>query len=402
MKTGTGQNVTPGSGDNASFFADFAAGLEDLSTEEVDEVVNENEEQDEGQNAEEGDESFETEAEADASTGDSSSGEEGSEEESGSEEDGSESGEEDYDEESSYEEGDSEEGEVETIGDYESIMGGLVESGTLEFDPEKEYSSGAKGIEELVEDTVNRRLTEAVEKSKKEDHRDVNALRDYLSENPGATVEDFVTDQEDVDYATVDESNPQYQIYLIEDFLTIQGYDRDEINDTLKEYRSAGSLSRHAKNAKNQMIKHQQSAMRAKSEARKAAQLREQEEANIRRNEFEQKILKTKSVGGIDLSIEERQKLADYILKPVAEGKTQLMMDEDADSNAALLYAYIKQRNLDLTKLERKAETKATLKFKKNMNKHTDRLAKGGNRRSSGVRDAAPGDLSGLDSWKMK
>jgi hypothetical protein len=76
------------------------------------------------------------------------------------------------------------------------------------------------------------------------------------------------------------------------------------------------------------------------------------------------------------------------------------MLDEVEREDASLLYALIMKDNIDLAKLERNAETKATITFKKNINKHTDRMAKPNKSKINKTREAADGDLSGLDSWR--
>ena len=152
---------------------------------------------------------------------------------------------------------------------------------------------------------------------------------------------------------------------------------------------------------KLQLVKYQEESNQAKVEARNARIEQERAEAIEQNRQLEQKILKKDKIAGVELSPKERQELADYILKPVNEGKqTQMMLDEVEDSDAALLYAYIKKNKVSLAKLQTKAETKATLKFKKSIDKHSDRMAKPNKTRTNNeTRDAADGDLSGLDSW---
>ena len=130
----------------------------------------------------------------------------------------------------------------------------------------------------------------------------------------------------------------------------------------------------------------------------------QQEEAKITENrrQFEQSILKSETVAGIKIDPKERQALADYIMKPVDnEGNTALSLEEASDHEAALLYAYIKKNKINLSKINAKAETKATIKFRKKINKHTDTLAKKKRSASNPQKDSSPDDLSGLDDWNV-
>lgn len=396
-----GQDVTPGVGTEGNFFGDFFIPQNELdgieNTEDSDAAEGSDEQNDDAEQNQDNTGAEEDEAEGEETGSDDASTDDTGDEDASDADTSDEGGDSDEDEEADQSSGNS---DSETV-NYGDTMTSLVEEGILDIvDPEKEFTPDAKGIAELVKDTVAKRLQDANKEANEGRHEDVVALETFLKENPGATHNDFVTEQEAPDYNTVDETDPQTMVYLLEDMYGLQGLSQEEIAENIKEHKASKSLGRHAKRAKGVLVKYQAQNDKAKTQARQAAQAQQEAERVENRRQFEQKVLKSSKIGGISVTPEERQGLADYILKPVDEaGNTQLMLDEANDQDSALLYAYIRQRKLDLSKIERKAETKATIKFKGKLNKKTDPNAKARKTKANPTRDAAEGDLSGLDSW---
>ena len=290
----------------------------------------------------------------------------------------------------------------EITGDTESInfgdsMESLIDGGFLDLvDADKEYAFEQEGLGELVTDTVTKRVAEGIEEANKSRNSEVVALEEFLTNNPGTTLADYNTETEEVDYTTVDDSDAATQLLLLEDYYELQGFDSEEIAQNIQENKDSKSVARHAKRAKAALVKSQEATTEARAQARQAAEKQQALEIETNVRNYEQKVLKTQTIGGIEISPKERQELADYILKPNADGKTGLELDEDGE--AEMLYAYLKLKKIDLKKLDRKATTKATRKLKQKMNGKVDKLAKG---RGKGVatRAAAPDDLSGLDDF---
>ena len=392
MKIGEGQDVTPEGSSETNFFSQFMPDAESGLL------------QDEGNNEDEGEESNDDQDGQDdqddsqETNTDRYSDEEGGQEESeDSQEDESSDDSNDDDESDESDQADSSD-----VGSYKSMMQNLVDNQVFDItDDNKNYTPDEEGFKKLVEDTVDHRIEKALEDKMSSRSEEIIEIESFLNENEGATIEDYMKEKQEFDYNTVDETNSQHAVYLLEDFYKLQGYKPDEIKDTLKEHQQTKSIGRHAKKAKAALVKYQEEALQTKKEAREARISQERAEAVEENRKLEQKILKSESIGGIKLSPKKRQELADYILKPVNEGKqTKIMLDEVEREDASLLYALIMKDKINLSKLERSAETKATINFKKNINKHTDRMAKPNKSKINKTRSAADGDLSGLDSWR--
>jgi hypothetical protein len=396
-----GQDITPGTGDEASFFDDFS--FDDLGQpgDELNDDGNEggkgSVEGEEGGSQGEGSEGNERGDGQDDSddagdTGDSNSGDNQDPTADGSDGGGGES--------------DGQSDDDDDLNEFGQMMTNLVQSEVLSLDENNpDYTQDEEGFKKLIDDTVNSKINEAVNAKLSERDERIIELESYLKENDGATVEDFINEQEDFDYGTVDETNPQHAVYLLEDMFKAQGYDDAEIKQTIDEMVKNKSIGRHAKRAKSFLVKEQSKHIESKREAREQRIKQDRDSEAKEQLRFEQSILKTEKVAGIALDPKERQELADYILKPVNEkGQTQMMLDEaGAGDENALLYAYIKKNKVNLAKLEKKSQSKATINFMKAIDKKkkTDNLSKSNKGRRSTDRSAAEGDLTGLDEWNM-
>lgn len=294
---------------------------------------------------------------------------------------------------------DDDEGE-EPSSELVNTMHDFMNAGVFE-ETEKEYDPSEEGFKEILEDTVRIRVERELEKEREAVPEKAKAAADFFRENPEATMDDWVAEMDEFDYNTVDEKDPEVAIHLLVDYHRLHGYTDEEIRDTINDYKKAGSIARHSEKAKKFLVKNQEKEAQAKVDARKAAESKRIEKIESDRRDQEQTILRKKTIGGIAVSPEERQKVADYMLKPVKDGRTQQELDLAENKEAKLLAAYIQMNKIDLKKLEVKAETKSALKFRAKINKHTDKLAKGNGKTKKEATIAKPDDLSGLDSWSM-
>lgn len=399
-----GTDVTPGQGEENGFFSDFFDGEGALEGEASEEITDE--EEDEGTSPDD---------DAEGSDDDGSSDDEptGSDEDNDDNDDAGSDEDEDSDDEGEDDAGDEEDDSdgqggsdgSETV-DYGSTMQSLAESGVLDIiDAEKEYTPDAEGLQELVQDTVNARLEAERQKAASSKDSRVTELEQFLSDNPEADLVEWAESQNEFDYNAVDHNDDEHAEYLLEDYLQLQGYPEDEARQTIEDYKKAKTIKRHALRAKQALVKYQEQQNTAKTQAREQARIQKEQAIAENKRNYEQRILKTDKIAGIDVTPKERQELADYIMKPVDEhGNTQLMLDEANNDQADLLYALIQKRKLDLSKLERKAQTKATIKLKKKLDKHTDKAAKARPNHAQSHGDATMEgqiDDSVLDTWNM-
>ncbi len=294
------------------------------------------------------------------------------------------------------EESESKEGEEEQMSPLAQTMSTLVEKGILHYDESKEYEDSEEGFNEMINDTVNKRINSFFEADEEVDQDIVKAFNYIISNKNSATIDGLIDVFNTVDYNTIDIENEAHQTYVIEDDLKAKGISADKIAETIKAYETAGIKKIQAEIAQKNMV-----SLQERRDAERKANIEAQERASREKfekenTEYRNRILTQNKIAGMELSKEERESLADYILKPVKDGKTQVMLDEDKDSD--LLYAYIKKNKITLDKLVKVAQSKEVVKFKKKVDNYTDSNSKRSSSKAPRVADSE-GSLSALDSW---
>jgi hypothetical protein len=266
-----------------------------------------------------------------------------------------------------------------------SLMQELVNDGTLEFDEEKEYDLSKAGLEELITETKDKAVAAALEQYKSEHGDDAKQLLDVL-EN-GGSVNDFVQMNQQVDFAKVPLQNNkgeelvQNQAYMVGDWMKIQGYDKDEINEKITELHDAGLLAKEAARSQKKLSgwqEKQNEDILASRKAEKEQETKMQEEAA---SAFQEQVLNTREIAGFKITKQQAQKLYDYVTKPVGTGgETQFAMDDNSENR--MLYAYFAMSGFDKSKLSKEIATKQALKLKKGLGNYTDSAAapKGGDK----------------------
>lgn len=338
----------------------------------------------------------EKEEEEDEETEDTKEEEEDKEEEDDDseedeEEDDSDDKEEDSDEDSK--DSDSDDDNAKT-GQYGRFMESLVENEVLSVvDEEKEYDDSPEGVRELIEDNIKQGVQNGLSTYKEslpEKARELLEFYDKYGEH--ADISQFIEEAAEVDFAEVDHTIAENQALLVEDYLISQGYEKEEIKATLEEYSAAGSLTRHAKRAKEKLAAMQQEERQAREEARET-QMKKMEEQRLKQVEaFKNTVSTAETISGFPISKKERSQLIDYVTKPVdSQGNTQLQLDSQNSDDSELLYAFLKMKGLTYDKIMKGASSKSTLKLKKDLNRFTDKNVK----RKSGKQQREESDDDG-------
>lgn len=276
------------------------------------------------------------------------------------------------DEESSSEEDAPDTGDQNKTGEVtpiQEMMESLAGDGILEFDEEAEYEPTSEGLQNLIQETVEKRSQKAVEDFRESLPETAGKLLEVLEK--GGTIEDFQAMNSEIDFSKVDSSNERNQGYLVEDWMKLQGMDDLEIRETLESYKAAGVLEKQAKFAQKKLHEHQVKASeeRMQSLEQKQQELAKQQEADA--IEFEEKVKGLKELKGFSLTPKKAQKLYDFITKPGDDGKTEFEK-MDSEENR-LLYAMFAMDGFDKNKLSRQEASKQVIKLKKKLGNYQDK-----------------------------
>lgn len=353
----------------------------DATTDEVEEVVTEIEEGTDGA-AEKVNQEDEPEKKDETST-DASDASEGDPEEAKKDVDekqdaASEDGKDKEDASSSAQENKKEEAAEEETGFYD-LAQGLVSEDLLEFDEEKEYDfDSEKGLKELITETVEKRSSAAINKFKEDLGDDAKQLLGVLEK--GGSVDDYVKMNQQIDFKNVpleDNQGNQYQknqMYLVEDWMKVQGYEEDEIKEMVNDYLEKGMLKKQATIAQKKL-----DAWQSKQNETLLAQ-KEQEQAEAQRIELEQAeqfkeaVTGTREIAGFTITENKAKKLYDYITKKDKDGKSQF--DKEDTPENRLLYAYFAMEGFDKEKLSKDVASKQARTLKKKLSRYSDKNVK--------------------------
>lgn len=243
---------------------------------------------------------------------------------------------------------------------------GLIKEGVLIFDESKEYDNSIDGVKDLLQENINK----GVDAWKNQYPPEALEVLEHIK-NGGSLRELIQVEQDGPNYESdVDLTDETHQKYLIEDWLAEQGFEQDEIKTKLEKYEEAGILEDEAKTAHSKLIKLQKKKREQLIENQKQETERRKQEFQTKTEGFKKKVLETKEIAGFQLKSGEEKTLLDYMTRPVKEGKTQLQLDYDEETQ--LKMAYFMMKKFNFKDVEKKAETKATIKLKEAVSRATD------------------------------
>lgn len=204
----------------------------------------------------------------------------------------------------------------------------FIEKGFLAYDENKEYENSEDGVKELIQDNINT----GIEQWKNQYPKEALEVLEHIK-NGGTLNELIQIEQDGPDYERdVDMTDENHQKFVIEDWLTEQGFSAEKIKSRLEKYEEAGLIEDEAKAAHEKLVELQKKKRETLLKEQKAENDRRQTEMKSRTEGFKKRVLETKEVAGIELKKGEQEKLLEYMTKPVKEGKTQLQLDYDDEA----------------------------------------------------------------------
>lgn len=264
---------------------------------------------------------------------------------------------------------------------YGELMQHLVDEDVLLTDEEKDHDFSPDGLKELINETVEAKSKEAIGAFKETLPEEGQQLIEILEK--GGTFQDYVNKQSQIDFMKVPVENEQNQQYLVEDYLKLQGFEEEEIQEKLDDYIEAGILQKEAKTAQKKLAAHQVKANKEYEDGLAAQKAAAEEAEKVTAQEFKSEVLETREISGFKVSKKQAQDLYDFITKPIDdEGNTKFKQVDTPENK--MLYAYFAMTGFDKNKLSKEIATKQSLSLKKKLSQYKDKQSKpkqGGNYR---------------------
>lgn len=301
-------------------------------------------------------------------------GETGVEEEETSEEDS-------YDEDESYEE------EGEEISDedktpYQILMEDLVEKGVLFADDEKEYDANEEGIEELLDDTVNARLS-----SMFQENEELAMLYDVVQN--GGSIQDVMEIYGEVNYSELDMSDEGTQEQVVIDYYTAKGISEDRISRLIESSKDDGTFGNEVQEAHAALVNSQRAQMQEYLSSLEEQKIQQEEYAREQMVTLRQTVNSIEEIQGFKLDKRTRDDFFSYMTQPTKNGMTRLQEDAQ-DYEKQLVMAFMYYTNFNSEDLQKRATTNVADKLSKALKSQKDsniRSGSSGSKRNSNIDD---------------
>lgn len=264
--------------------------------------------------------------------------------------------------------------EVEEEGSFKPFIEHLANKGILDYNSEDEFEDTEEGLEKIVANTVKNGINDYKKSIPEDGQRFLEFLENggrpsdfhkyYYSE---ATFEDFSLENEDD------------QKYIYSEGLRLEGYSEEDIADEIQDALDLGKLEKkaelHLKKLQKLEAKNKETLLENQRKAKEEAEKRYQEEVD----NFKKGLYESETIAGFKLSKKERDEVWDYMTSPVDKktGETQYSKDMPSKgAQARYLLAWMMKNNFDITKLEKKVQSKEVGKLRKKLGNFSDSRSK--------------------------
>lgn len=259
---------------------------------------------------------------------------------------------------------------------YQEMMQGFVDNDILDLnDEEKEVDFSKEGLQTLIQETVEKKSTEAINTFKEGLGTDAKGLLDVLEK--GGNVEDYVKMNQQIDFSNIalessdGKDYQKNQSYLVEDWMKLQDYEQDEIDDTINDYIESGMLKKQATIAQKKLTKWQENENKSLLEGKEQALVEQAKAEKVAAVEFKDSVLETRDISGFQVTEGKAKKLYDFITKKDKEGKTSFDKTDTAENR--MLYAYFAMEGFDKEKLSKDIASTQARTLKKKLSSFKDK-----------------------------
>jgi len=268
-----------------------------------------------------------------------------------------------------------EEEPAEQVTEYQELAQGLVNEDLLDFDDEKEYDfDSEEGLKELISETVEKRSAAAISTYKDNLGEEAKQLLEVLEK--GGTVDDFQKLNQQIDFKDIpleDKNGNAYeknQMYLIEDWMKVQNYDKEEIEETINDYVEGGLLKKQAAIAQKKLAQWQEKENKALLAQKEQEQAEAQRIAEEQATNFKESVIATREISGFKVTEAKAKKLYDFITAKDKDGKSEF--DKRDTPENRLLYAYFAMEGFDKEKLSKEIASKQAKSLKRKLSRFSD------------------------------
>tara|TARA_R110002012_G_scaffold261340_2_gene443229 strand:+ start:10795 stop:11961 length:1167 start_codon:yes stop_codon:yes gene_type:complete len=241
----------------------------------------------------------------------------------------------------------------------------LKEEGIVDYEDES-FEDSEEGLANVIQNEIKKGI------SKYKEDLDPTAQQFIEFVENGGDPSQFTKAYSEVDFNKIDPSKlkgqSEMQKQLVAELLRQQGYSREEITEEVQDLVDGGVLERKASRSlsKLQVLQNKKRAELLKSQEASAEKKKEEQATFL--TSLKDDIENREEIAGFSLNKKSKKAFYDYITKADRKtGKTQLVLDSEADKDSQLKMAWLYFNNFDFSKVEKKIKTKAVSNLRSNL-----------------------------------
>ncbi len=201
-------------------------------------------------------------------------------------------------------EGEDKNKETEESFSYAPFIQELIDSEVLKYDDSLELDDDVNGLKDIVDYTVKAGIEEYKQSFK---NPVAKKFLDFIED--GGSPEDFIQGVSQIpDYANYDIKDLDTQKNLIRDSLALQGYDEEEIEETVASFEEINTLEKNATIAQKKLIKFAEIELNKITENQKVEAQKRQENLVKEVETLKENIFNKPDIAGFKPSKAEREK----------------------------------------------------------------------------------------------
>jgi hypothetical protein len=261
-------------------------------------------------------------------------------------------------------------------------MEDLVEKGVLFADDEKEYDANEEGIEELLDDTVNARLSSLFQ-----ENEELAMLYDVVQN--GGSIQDVMEIYGEVNYSELDMSDEGTQEQVVIDYYTAKGISEDRISRLIESSKDDGTFGNEVQEAYSALVNSQRAQMQEYLSSLEEQREEQEEYAREQMVTLRQTVNSIEEIQGFKLDKRTRDDFFSYMTQPTKNGMTRLQEDAQ-DYEKQLVMAFMYYTNFNSEDMQRRATTNVSDKLSKALKSQKDsniRSGSSGSKRNSNIDD---------------
>lgn len=274
---------------------------------------------------------------------------------------------------------------------FKALASVLSEEGLIDFEDKEDLEDTPEVLFESIKNTVNKEI----QSYKDSIPEKAKQIIEFMEK--GGDLDEYLTSvQKPFDIKTLDLENENHQEKVVREYLKLQEYTQDEIDETITDYKDSLILEKQAKVATKQITKAYEKREQFLIEKVEQEQLQKQEQYNTYISTVNNTIDSAESLAGLPIDKSKRLEFKKYLLQADKEGLTQYAKEvAENPVQTQLELAYLKFLKFDFTNAVKAGETAATQKFK-NIFKSNETNIKTG----KSVGETSSSELSAFEQFK--